>query len=117
MRPAADYSTNMKLHQTREPRGLLPSGGKPAIKLLSSERSARIARSPGSRGTAPCAQSERGSAPLQEGVGLFAVAEDGLTNAGDLQKFVLGLGALLHHVPEGSVGEDHVDGQMKMRGQ
>ena len=39
----------------REPRGLSPSGGKPAIKLLSSERSARIARSPGSRGTAPCA--------------------------------------------------------------
>ena len=38
-----------------KPRGLLPSGGKPAIKLLSSERSARIARSPGSRGTAPCA--------------------------------------------------------------
>ena len=36
-----------------KPRGLLPSGGKPAIKLLSSEHSARIARSPGSRGTAP----------------------------------------------------------------
>ena len=41
-----------------EPRGLLPSGGKPAIKLLSSEHSARIARSPGSRGTAPCASRE-----------------------------------------------------------
>ena len=39
-------------------RGLLPSGGKPATKLLSSERSARIARSPGSRGTAPCASRE-----------------------------------------------------------
>ena len=49
------YPTSTKPHQTREPRGLLPSGGKPAIKLLSSERSARIARSPGSRGTAPCA--------------------------------------------------------------
>ena len=52
------YPTSTKPHQTREPRGLLPSGGKPAIKLLSSERSARIARSPGSRGTAPCASRE-----------------------------------------------------------
>ena len=49
------YPTSTKPHQTREPRGLSPSGGKPAIKLLSSERSARIARSPGSRGTVPCA--------------------------------------------------------------
>ena len=52
------YPTSTKPHQTREPRGLLPSGGKPAVKLLSSERSARIARSPGSRGTAPCASRE-----------------------------------------------------------
>ena len=52
------YPTSTKPHQTREPRGLSPSGGKPAIKLLSSERSARIARSPGSRGTAPCASHE-----------------------------------------------------------
>ena len=39
--------------QTREPRGLLPSGGNSAANLLSLKRPARIARSPGCRGTAP----------------------------------------------------------------
>ena len=41
-----------------KPEGLSPNGGKSATKLLSTERSARIARSPGSRGTAPCASRE-----------------------------------------------------------
>ena len=43
----------MKPCQTREPRGLLPSGGNSAANLLSLKRPARIARSPGCRGTAP----------------------------------------------------------------
>ena len=43
----------MKPCQTREPRGPLPSGGNSAANLLSLKRPARIARSPGCRGTAP----------------------------------------------------------------
>ena len=43
----------MKPCQTREPRGLLPSGGNSAANLLSLKCPARIARSPGCRGTAP----------------------------------------------------------------
>ena len=51
--------TGREPHQTREPRGLSPSGGKtPASIHVSRAPCAPMARSPGSRGTTPCASRE-----------------------------------------------------------